>query len=129
HLGSNFGGSPDLELRHASKALELDQCGLSAHPAHESIERGCAESRWSVCGCFAWTRVLSPLASRHLQIATTLGGRRCRTPPATCRSRSTVSSLGPTRAARIHWANAGASSTVGISATSAPTTPKIGRAS
>src|SRR4051794_9043460 len=29
-------------------------------------------------------------------------GRRCRTPPATCRSRSTVSSLAPTRAARIH---------------------------
>jgi hypothetical protein len=28
-LGSNFDGSPDLEFRHASKALELEQCGLS----------------------------------------------------------------------------------------------------
>ena len=28
-LGSNFGGSPDLEFRHASKALGLEQCGLS----------------------------------------------------------------------------------------------------
>ena len=28
-LGSNFGGSPDLEFRHASKALELERCGLS----------------------------------------------------------------------------------------------------
>ncbi len=28
-LGSNFDGSLDLEFRHASKALELEQCGLS----------------------------------------------------------------------------------------------------
>jgi len=28
-VGSNFDGSPDLEFRHASKALELEQCGLS----------------------------------------------------------------------------------------------------
>jgi quercetin dioxygenase-like cupin family protein len=28
-LGSNFDGAPDLEFRHASKALELEQCGLS----------------------------------------------------------------------------------------------------
>jgi hypothetical protein len=28
-LGSNFDGSPDLEFRHASKALELEQCGLN----------------------------------------------------------------------------------------------------
>jgi quercetin dioxygenase-like cupin family protein len=28
-LGSNFDGPPDLEFRHASKALELEQCGLS----------------------------------------------------------------------------------------------------
>jgi hypothetical protein len=28
-LGSNFDGAPDLEFRHASKALELQQCGLS----------------------------------------------------------------------------------------------------
>src|SRR5207253_2633477 len=41
-------------------------------------------------------------------------GRRCRTPPATCRSRSTVSSLGPTRAARIHSVSVGASSMPGI---------------
>jgi mannose-6-phosphate isomerase-like protein (cupin superfamily) len=27
-LGSNFDGAPDLEFRHASKALELEQCGL-----------------------------------------------------------------------------------------------------
>ena len=27
-LESNFDGSPDLEFRHASKALELEQCGL-----------------------------------------------------------------------------------------------------
>jgi quercetin dioxygenase-like cupin family protein len=27
-LGSNFDGAPDLEFRHASKALELQQCGL-----------------------------------------------------------------------------------------------------
>src|SRR4051812_48226825 len=28
-VGSNFDGSPDLEFRLASKALELEQCGLS----------------------------------------------------------------------------------------------------
>ena len=28
-LGSNFDGAPDLEFRLASKALELEQCGLS----------------------------------------------------------------------------------------------------
>jgi mannose-6-phosphate isomerase-like protein (cupin superfamily) len=28
-FGSNFGGPPDLEFRHASKPLELEQCGLS----------------------------------------------------------------------------------------------------
>src|SRR5262249_37621528 len=28
-LGSNFGSSPGLEFSHASKALELEQCGLS----------------------------------------------------------------------------------------------------
>jgi mannose-6-phosphate isomerase-like protein (cupin superfamily) len=28
-LGSNFDAAPDLEFRHASKALELEQCGLS----------------------------------------------------------------------------------------------------
>src|SRR3954467_14890442 len=28
-LGSNFDGAPGLEFRHASKALELEQCGLS----------------------------------------------------------------------------------------------------
>ena len=28
-LASNFDGSPDLEFRHASKALELERCGLS----------------------------------------------------------------------------------------------------
>src|SRR5665809_53970 len=28
-VGSNFDGAPDLEFRHASKALELEQCGLS----------------------------------------------------------------------------------------------------
>jgi hypothetical protein len=28
-LGSNFDGSPELEFRLASKALELEQCGLS----------------------------------------------------------------------------------------------------
>ena len=28
-LGSNFDGSPDLEFRHASKALGLERCGLS----------------------------------------------------------------------------------------------------
>jgi mannose-6-phosphate isomerase-like protein (cupin superfamily) len=27
-LGSNFDGAPDLEFRHASKVLELEQCGL-----------------------------------------------------------------------------------------------------
>ena len=27
-VGSNFDGAPDLEFRHASKALELEQCGL-----------------------------------------------------------------------------------------------------
>ncbi|HEY5193627.1 MAG TPA: hypothetical protein VIJ39_07115 [Solirubrobacteraceae bacterium] len=27
-LGSNFDGEPDLEFRHASKALKLEQCGL-----------------------------------------------------------------------------------------------------
>jgi mannose-6-phosphate isomerase-like protein (cupin superfamily) len=27
-LGSNFDGAPDLEFRHASRALELEQCGL-----------------------------------------------------------------------------------------------------
>ncbi len=27
-LGSNFDGAPNLEFRHASKALELEQCGL-----------------------------------------------------------------------------------------------------
>jgi mannose-6-phosphate isomerase-like protein (cupin superfamily) len=27
-LGSNFNGAPNLEFRHASKALELEQCGL-----------------------------------------------------------------------------------------------------
>ena len=27
-LGSNFDSAPDLEFRHASKALELEQCGL-----------------------------------------------------------------------------------------------------
>jgi mannose-6-phosphate isomerase-like protein (cupin superfamily) len=28
-VGSNFDGAPDLEFRHASKALELEQSGLS----------------------------------------------------------------------------------------------------
>src|SRR4051794_37342710 len=28
-LGSNFDGAPDLEFRHASKALELERSGLS----------------------------------------------------------------------------------------------------
>ncbi len=28
-LGSNFDGAPGLEFRHASKALGLEQCGLS----------------------------------------------------------------------------------------------------
>jgi len=28
-LGSNFDGSPDLEFRHASRALGLEECGLS----------------------------------------------------------------------------------------------------
>jgi mannose-6-phosphate isomerase-like protein (cupin superfamily) len=28
-LGSNFAGAPDLEFRHASEALELEQSGLS----------------------------------------------------------------------------------------------------
>jgi mannose-6-phosphate isomerase-like protein (cupin superfamily) len=28
-LGSNFSGPPDLEFRHASKALGLEHCGLS----------------------------------------------------------------------------------------------------
>jgi mannose-6-phosphate isomerase-like protein (cupin superfamily) len=28
-VGSNFGGAPGLEFRHASKALELEQAGLS----------------------------------------------------------------------------------------------------
>ena len=28
-LGSNFDGAPDLEFRHASKALGLERCGLS----------------------------------------------------------------------------------------------------
>jgi mannose-6-phosphate isomerase-like protein (cupin superfamily) len=28
-LGSNFNGPPDLEFRHASKALGLEHCGLS----------------------------------------------------------------------------------------------------
>ena len=28
-LGSNFGGAPDLEFRHASQALGLERCGLS----------------------------------------------------------------------------------------------------
>ena len=28
-LGSNFDGPPDLEFRHASKALGLEHCGLS----------------------------------------------------------------------------------------------------
>ena len=28
-LGSNFDGRPDLEFRHASKALALEHCGLS----------------------------------------------------------------------------------------------------
>jgi uncharacterized cupin superfamily protein len=28
-VGSNFGGSPELEFRHASQALGLEQCGLS----------------------------------------------------------------------------------------------------
>jgi mannose-6-phosphate isomerase-like protein (cupin superfamily) len=28
-LGTNFDGSPDLEFRAASKALELERCGLS----------------------------------------------------------------------------------------------------
>src|SRR4051812_41145283 len=50
-------------------------------------------------------------------------GRRCRTRPATCQSRSTVSSLGPNRAARSHSASVGASFMAGISVTSGPTTP------
>ena len=29
HVGSNFEGAPDLEFRLASKALELEQSGLS----------------------------------------------------------------------------------------------------
>jgi mannose-6-phosphate isomerase-like protein (cupin superfamily) len=28
-VGANFGGSPDLEFRHATKALGLEHCGLS----------------------------------------------------------------------------------------------------
>ena len=28
-LGSSFDGAPDLEFRHASKALQLERCGLS----------------------------------------------------------------------------------------------------
>jgi quercetin dioxygenase-like cupin family protein len=28
-FGSNFGGPPDLQFRHATKALGLEQCGLS----------------------------------------------------------------------------------------------------
>ena len=28
-VGSNFDGAPDLEFRHASKGLELEQSGLS----------------------------------------------------------------------------------------------------
>jgi mannose-6-phosphate isomerase-like protein (cupin superfamily) len=28
-VGSNFGGPPDLEFRHAAKALDLEECGLT----------------------------------------------------------------------------------------------------
>jgi len=48
---------------------------------------------------------------------------RCRTPPATCRSRSTVSSPGRTRVASTRSGTAEGSSTPGTWATSAPTRP------
>jgi quercetin dioxygenase-like cupin family protein len=36
-IGSNFDGPPELEFRHASKALGLEQCGLS----YQRIPPGC----------------------------------------------------------------------------------------
>jgi hypothetical protein len=39
-LGSNFDGAPDLEFRHASKALELEQCGLSYQRVPPGTWRG-----------------------------------------------------------------------------------------
>ncbi len=51
-----------------------------------------------------------------------LGGPRCRTRPATCRSHWTASSLGRTRAGRSPWGSGGGSCTAGTSATRGPTT-------
>src|ERR671915_220996 len=48
---------------------------------------------------------------------------QCHARPATCRSRSTASSPGRTRAGRIRWGSAAGRSIAGTSATSARTTP------
>ena len=113
------------DVREDAEALGLRlprEAGVAAIPLAPFAQRDRLGTYLRFAFCKR-TEVLDTAIERLEAWAGNVGFRECRTPLVICRSRSTASSPGPTRAATTRSGRAGGRSTPGTSATSAPPRP------